>query len=165
MEAQAVYDLAVRLLAKRARSQMELLERLLAEGSDAENAAHVVQRCLESGWLDDHAFAADCARRRLLRQHLGPEAVRAELHHLAVDDTTARQALDDLLTDHPPVQLASEALHRRFGNACPPAPLTGRAWRRYASFLARRGFDEETIVQVLGPPDPCWNEEDHHEGE
>lgn len=146
MEAQAVYDLAIRLLAGRSYSQAELTRRLLAAGADPEAATAAVALCLGEGALNDADFALEKARKRLHGNRRGPELVRAELRHLGLDDDVIEAALGDI----DPLALAADALRRRFG---PPPdatdPLPFREVRRRADYLRRRGFDEEIIGQLL----------------
>lgn len=151
MDAQAVYDLAVRLLAKRDHSRAELSQRLEAAGAEPELAAAAVARCERERALNDAELAARRARKRLLESHHGPERVREELTHLGLEASVIETALAVILTAHPPQELAAAALHRRFGPSPDDrsAPLPPRERRRRAEYLHRQGFAAEEIRQLL----------------
>ncbi len=151
---QLAYDQAIRWLTRRAYGERELENRLQQSGFATEAVAQACARCRELGYLDDAAFALSRARYRLHHGHYGPRRVWAELRALQVDDEYIQQALDFLLAETDSVSLAEAALSKQFGAAvgrvAGEPDQTGRrdAKRRY-DFLARRGFNDETIWQVL----------------
>lgn len=140
-----VYDQALRWLAQRPYG-VEELRRRLAERTGADHAVieEALARCLELGFLDDATFARAMTRDRLEVRRQGVHRLRQELRRRGVAEEVITQAIDESEVD--PVAVARELVQRRFGD---DPPREGREWKRRADFLARRGFDGETIKQVL----------------
>lgn len=142
---------ALGLLVRREHSQRELTRKLVARGVEAGEAAAAVTRLRDAGWQDDLRFACSLARSRAAGGY-GPLYIRAELgtHGLPEQVTTAAfDALAEACEDDWP-RSAAELVRRRFGTV---AGDQARA-RKAADFLARRGFDGESIrAAVRGLPD------------
>lgn len=144
---QSAYDQAVRWLAQRAYGERELAYRLERSGVSRDVRGQVLDRCRELGYLNDQTFANARARVRLRRGY-GPALVRAELHHLGIDDETVQAALDAEEMD--PLLHARQVLEKRFGSVGQEwGALDFRERRRRYDFLARRGFDADVIHEVL----------------
>lgn len=127
---------AVRLLALRARSCLEM-EKRLADASYLEDTVEMVLTKLRTeGLLDDRAFAAQWARDRTARQ-IGRVRILHELRQKGIDDALAEQALselDPLRQDESAAKLA-EKLMRRSRN------LSAEDARRKAILaMRRRGY-------------------------
>ena len=71
-------DYAYRLLARRAHSEQELANKLLAKGFTEKAVARTVARLSEQGYLNDTTLAADQAE-RLQKRGFGAQGVRAKL--------------------------------------------------------------------------------------
>jgi regulatory protein len=142
---------ALGLLVRREHSQRELTRKLVARGVQAEDAAEAVGRLRDAGWQDDVRFARSLARSRALGGY-GPLYIRAELgtHGLSAQAVSAAfEALAEAGEDDWP-RLAAGLVRRRFG-ALDDAPARAR---KAADFLARRGFDGDSIrAAVRGLPD------------
>jgi regulatory protein len=141
-------EAALRLLAVRPRSVMELTRRLRMKGYDAETAEEVIGRLRELGMIDDAAFAGMLARDRVRLRPQGSRRLANELRQKGVDEETARAAIRETLEgeDTDDRELARRA-------AAKWKPRAGeepeRARRRLYGYLARRGFDGEVIREVL----------------
>src|SRR5690348_15541258 len=72
----SAYERAIRLLARRAHSRLELKRKLLRT-HDAAAVEGALERVAGAGYLDDGAFAASVVRRR--GSDRGPRAIAAEL--------------------------------------------------------------------------------------
>lgn len=142
---------ALGLLVRREHSQRELTRKLVARGVEAGDAAAAVARLRDAGWQDDVRFACSLARSRAASGY-GPLYIRAELgtHRLPEPVvTSAFEALAEGGEDDWP-QLATALVRRRFG-AVGGDPARAR---KAADFLARRGFDGDSIrAAVRGLPD------------
>jgi len=115
-------------------------------------ARQVVARLVETGAVDDAAFAAARAR-RLARMGRSRQAVRAHLAARGVEPAMAEAALPD----DPARELAAAltvARRRRLGpfRAAPGADAVDRAEieRRELGVLARAGFSGEIARRALG---------------
>lgn len=102
----ACYDTAVRLVARRPHSRLELQRKLRRRGFDDDAVDAALARCRERGYLDDGEFAAALVRTRsgsrgrraiaaeLAQRGVGRELVGAALEGLpAKDELTAALAL------------------------------------------------------------------------
>ncbi len=137
------YDQASRWLTRRSHSERELREKLrLAEHPAALIEATIV-RLHSFGYLDDAKLAADVAAKRTA-QGYGPLRLRADLERRGIDaatiDATLREEPDDQQT------IARRLLLARFPRGI-DAP---RDRARAARFLINRGFDEETLLAIIG---------------
>jgi len=141
-----VEDLAVRLLALREHSKLELARKLAARGCDPDLAATVLDRLVGSGTLDEARFASVYVEQRA-RKGFGPLRIRAELK--------VRGLSDDLIETHLSRQADWEAglatVHdRRFGCT---RPKDRAEYARRGRFLEQRGFPVEMIRRRLDSPD------------
>jgi regulatory protein len=134
---------ALRLIGRRPRSRSELGRRLDEWGvSDAE-AAGVLDRLAAIGLVDDDALAGAVVSARRTDGY-GRLRVRHDLGRLGIDrETTAVHAAT---TAEAELRRARAALGSR------RAPATGdpAGIRRAAAYLARRGFDADTVSAALG---------------
>ena len=129
------YDAAVRLLARRAHSRVELRRKLARRGFDGEEVDLALARLSEQGYVDDASFAAGHVRRR--SAGLGPLALSAELNARGVDRAVAGAALDGF--DRPAQVAAATRLAWRLVGDRRPAGY----WELLNSVgakLLRRGF-------------------------
>ncbi|HEY3766750.1 MAG TPA: RecX family transcriptional regulator [Gaiellales bacterium] len=134
---------ALRLIAVRPRSRSELRRRLGEWGLGETDSAAVLERLAAIGLVDDDALAAAVVSIRRADAY-GRLRVGFDLDRLGIDEETgaghtATSAADEL-------DRARRALRGRHApDARDPASL-----RRAAAFLARRGFDADTVAAALG---------------
>jgi regulatory protein len=137
-------QLAVRALARSDRTTAQI-ERLLAvKGASPSQIQATVRRLTSLRYLDDVAFAARWADRRLARMPMGRARLQEEL----------------LATGCPEhiVQATLRATYRKVSEgalAMQVVTMAGRATSvqapgRLARLLSQRGFDEDTIETVMG---------------
>lgn len=140
---------ALRLLASRDRSRGEVEVRLRTAGFAPEIVTDTVAWLLGLGYLDDGRFAARyCAEKQ--RNGWGPRRIRAELIRKGVERTLVDEALssaDDGSETAEGLEAVTALARRRFGEQYRRDPVA--AGRRLAGFLARRGYDWETIAAVV----------------
>ncbi len=133
---------SLRLIARRARSRAELARRLTEWGLPSEDATEVLDRLAAMGVIDDRALAAAVVSTRRASAH-GRLRIEADLDRLEVEPAAVSAAA--ATSAEAEVERARLALGaRRTPDAGDPAAL-----RRAATFLARRGFDSETVATVL----------------
>jgi regulatory protein len=143
----ALYDAAVRALARRMHSVAEL-KRLLRRRVAPENAPlieRVIERLKDHKYLNDAAYAAVFSTSRRDNQKLGRARVTAALRtrgvHKDVIDKAVRAAYDGCDEE----RLARDFLRRKRV----PRPKDAREAARAFRALARAGFATRTIVRVL----------------
>jgi len=133
MDAASVLDAALRALARRDLTVVELEARLERAGFGAGDRERAVAYLREAGYLDDARVALERAR-RLAERGASDAAVRADLARRGVDREVAERAVASLEPE--PERAARVAA--RLGEG----PRAARA-------LARRGFSEDAVERVL----------------
>lgn len=138
---------ALRLLAVRARSRAEIATRLRRRPFAAAAIEAALAYLERQGWVDDEQFAREFARSRL--QSADPPGPRRLAHDLARRGVPAPviQAVLSGLDDADPVSAAVAVARRRLSRM--GAPDRQVAWRRLGGYLARRGYDAETVAAAL----------------
>lgn len=136
------YGLAVRYLARRARSRYEMKRYLSGKSLDPELIRRVIRRLEDQGYLDDRAFGAQFIESRRRFKPKSTYALRYELKAKGIADPVA----DDLLSDCDDLDLALRAV----------APRQDQ-WRRLdreerkkklMNYLRYRGFDYSICLTV-----------------
>jgi regulatory protein len=149
-------DYAYRLLARRAYSEQELTDKLLAKGFTESAVTRTVERLIAQGYLDDARLAAD-QEERLRERGFGPEAIKAKLAQKGLLSETVRVA-GALSHKAEEMESARRLLASRFSADALKQPQTyARAFR----LLLRRGYAQELIERVLGvAPSDTWKTEE-----
>ncbi|GAB6043151.1 regulatory protein RecX [Endothiovibrio diazotrophicus] len=134
---------AIRLLARREHSVIELVRKLRAKGYP-ENLVHdAVEALDEEGLVSDHRFTESFIHGRFSRGS-GPAKIGAELARKGVGDEVVGELLD--ARDAQWNELAREVRRKRFGD---PPPKEYRERARQMRFLQGRGFTAEQIRAAL----------------
>jgi regulatory protein len=147
---------ALKLIGLRDRTGQEVRSRLEGAGFSGEVAGGTVSWLQDLGYVDDAKFVARYATEKL-RAGWGGRRIAAELARLGVDRGLVQQAIgeatDDAGEEGSPgegeqggVGAVLDLCRRRFGAQFSSDPQA--AARRLAGFLARRGFDWDTIHRV-----------------
>jgi regulatory protein len=134
---------ALRLIGRRPRSRAELGRRLGEWGLSEAEAAGVLDRLGALGLVDDDALAGAVVSARRAGGY-GALRVRHDLHRLGIDgETTATHATTT-------AQAELERAQAVLGSRRAPGVNDADGVRRAAGYLARRGFDAETVAAALG---------------
>jgi len=137
----APIDVALRFLAQRPRSEQEVRRRLRRAGVAEAATDAVITQLRQHALVDDTAFAAYWVEQRQTFKPRGTRLLRAELRQHGIEaaaaeaaaETTAASAVDD----------AYRAAQRRARHL---TTADERAFKtRLGQFLARRGFDWDTV--------------------
>ncbi|MBN8282830.1 regulatory protein RecX [Zoogloea sp.] len=139
--ARSLHERALRCLALREHSRLELARKLEGLGSQDEVNAEL-DRLVELGLLSDARFADAYIRAKADR--FGASRLRGELVRRGVAQDLIASALDDGDADSE-FDRAREIHHRKFATP----PTDAREWARQARFLQGRGFSTEIIRRVL----------------
>lgn len=134
---------AIGLLSRREHSRRELTRKLKVRGIEAEAAEAAVERLAGEGWQDDVRFAESLVRSRSASGY-GPLHIRAELGTHGLEREAVASALATFEGDW--AANARDLVRRRYG-AEALSDLAAR--RKAADFLARRGFDADTIRSAI----------------
>lgn len=138
-----VEEVAVRLLARREHSFVELTRKLGRRGWPAGLVERVLSDLADRGLQSDQRYAESFARSRVAKAY-GPMRIRAELAERGIDRVLIDQTLRELEVDW--FASAASWYERRYGNE-PPEDFKEKSRRQQA--LARRGFDHQVIRELV----------------
>jgi regulatory protein len=139
----AIERLALKLLAAREHSRLELTRKLRSRGFDAALVAAVIARLNRTGAIDEARLAEQYVAERA-GKGFGPLRIQGELWEKGLPEELFDPYLD-ALADAWPDYLAA-AHDRRFG---PGRPVDRADFGRRARFLEQRGFPSEMIRRYL----------------
>ena len=139
---------ALRLLARRGRSEAELGERLRQKGFAEPQVGAALQRCRELGYLNDARFARERAHELMRAGRAVGRRVMNDLRQRGGDEATARAALEAAGCEFGEAELLAELRRRRF---------PGFAWhttddrerQRVVNYFLRRGFPLSLVLSFL----------------
>lgn len=134
---------AVRLLAMREHSQLELQRKLLQKGFAARQVDETLTALKAQNLLSDARFAETFVMSRRERGS-GPVKIQAELQQRGIDNALISRFLD--LRDPHWLELAEQVRRKKFGR---DVPAEYALKMQQARFLANRGFSHEQIRRVL----------------
>jgi regulatory protein len=140
---------ALRLLESRDRARREVETRLRQQGFESEVITDTSAWLEHLGYLNDERFAQHYTAEKV-RAGWGPRRIEAELRQKGIDRSTIKQVLEG---GEDKAQAAIEGyetlmalVRRRFGAQF--ASDADTAERRLTGYLARRGYDWETISRI-----------------
>lgn len=142
----------IRFLATRARSILEVRQKLISKGYNEQLIDLVLYKLEKEGLIDDEQFAREWIRTRIQRQY-GSTRILWELKRKGVCDATAAQSLAQVLndikgdTDNDMIVLLAGKMLRRVRNE----PDSNKAVRKVLSAMVRRGFsyqDANAAIQA-----------------
>lgn len=139
---QYLKERALKLLARREHSRLELWRKLEKAAESADLLAQVLDELASEDWQSDERFAESFSRQRIEAGY-GPLRIRSELEQRGVSGDS--QALSTLADDDW-VSMALEQRQRRFGADAP------RDWKdkgRQGRFLAQRGYSRSQVEKAL----------------
>jgi len=139
---------ALDLIAHRARTEGEVVRALARKGFPEDAAAAAVARMRELGYLDDVAYTSAFVRGRAASRGHGPSRLRADLLRRGVAPAVIDAALNELLDGDDLLEAATHHARKRWARlASEDDPMKRR--KKLTDFLARRGYDFDTIRQVV----------------
>lgn len=139
----AAREQALRLLARREHSRLELHRKLASRGYADAIAESVVAQLAVDGLQSDERFAQGRVRSAVTKGQ-GPLKIRADLRNRGVNAEVLAMALGTVTEWS---AIARRALAKRFDEA---KVTDGVEWARRARFLEARGFSAEMIRETLG---------------
>ena len=144
---ETIHETALRMLARRALSRAEVVERLGFRGFPEAAVRAEVARLERAGLVDDEALAAAVCREQL-RAGRGRRAVAATLKRRRVERDAVGAALEELAEDGADRDALAVALAR--------ALARHRSWRRLPEerrkvirYLLARGFGLDDVRRAL----------------
>lgn len=136
-------EAALRLLARREHSAMELKTKLVGKGWPEDHVDRVIPALAEAGLQSDTRFAESFARQRAGRFY-GPRRIVAELAQRGIDTGLATAAIESLELNF--AELAAVFYRRKYGDDG-AGDFRERAKRSQAMY--RRGFESEHVRGLI----------------
>jgi len=140
-------EAALRLLAVRARSEGELVDRLRRKGFSEELTTVVISALAGVGLVDDAAFARAWADEKVRLRPIGPRRLTSELLSKRISRELAALVVEETFREHSELELARRAVEKKVRVSGGADAAKRRA--RLHSFLLRRGFSYEVVSTVL----------------
>ena len=138
-------QLAVRALARSDRTTAQIERLLAAKGASLSQIRAAVRRLTSLRYLDDVAFAARWADRRLARMPMGRARLQEELLATGCPEPLVHATLRATYRKISERELAMQLV--TMAGRTTSAQTLGRL----ARLLSQRGFDEDTIETVMEP--------------
>ncbi|MBI4479214.1 MAG: RecX family transcriptional regulator [Acidobacteria bacterium] len=147
LDPESLYQLAVRALARRARSIGELRQLLAKRKAAMEDIDAVIARLKEHGYLDDARYARAFVASRIENDRQGARRVQRDLGARRVHPDLIQQTIRAAYDDVDERELLRDYLRRKVRLSKPPqkASAVATLYRR----LLRAGFSSATIVKEL----------------
>jgi regulatory protein len=137
-------QLAVRALGRCDRTTAQIERLLAAKGASPSQIRTAVRRLTSLRYLDDAAFAARWADRRLARMPMGSVRLQEELLATGCSEHIVRTTLRATYSKMSEKDLAMRVV------SIAGRTNSQRSPSRIARLLSQRGFDEDTIETVMG---------------
>ena len=145
-EAMRAKNYALNILREDILSKSQMAQQLEREGFRERTIKTIIAELIQSGHIRDRLYAEKWVQRRLKSNPRGRTVLKQELIDKGVDRETVEQVLAEVRTEDEKrlaLQIAQKQ-SKKYKNL--PAHV---AKRRLHGFLARRGFESETISQVI----------------
>lgn len=136
-----------RLLAARARTVADLRRRLESRKFSAHAIDETIRMLEQLGLLDDEAYAKQFVHDCLTMRPMGARRITLELCRRGVDEELVRDVVDSLVDQATEKRVALGVARQRLERLKKLDEDAAR--RKVRAFLARRGFDEDVIDDVL----------------
>ena len=148
-EKEQALQYAFLLLSYRQRTEKEILGRLKKKKYSLEVTDYVVKKLNRIKYLDDLAFSRSWIENRLRRSPRGERLLYLELIQKGVRQETARRALREVFNNSNinEVELALKSIEKKTKQY--RRVERDKAKRRIYNFLARRGYSQDAIREVI----------------
>lgn len=134
---------AVRWLAAREYSRLELSRKLAAYARSSDDVAVVLEQLELQGWQSDQRVAQSIGRVKAIKQ--GNALIAQAMRQKGLSQELIASTLDSLPESE--LDRAKRVWHKKFGKSGPGLDAKERA--RQARFLASRGFGADVIRRIV----------------
>lgn len=142
------YNSTLRFLSYRPRSEKELRDKLKSKKASSEIVEKVIAKLKEQKFINDEEFARWWIESRTRFKPRSLRLIKLELRQKGISQDTTEKVINDLrFTINDDLEQAKELIKKRierFRNLSKQ-----EIYQKLGGFLARRGFDWETIKQVI----------------
>jgi regulatory protein len=150
LDAEGLWDFALKTLGARACSGGELRQKLVQRAARLEDVDTTLARLKEYRYVDDRRFAESFATARLENQRLGKNRVSQELRRRRVAPALAQTVVDKAYKNVDEAALIEEFIRRKYRDT--PREDLFREDKQLASAyrrLLRAGFGSGNVIRVL----------------
>ena len=141
------YIVALRMLATRELSEVQIRQRLAKRGYDDDEIETAVSRLKTENSIDDTRVAGALARTETALRKRGRLRVRRRIEAAGIASAIAQRAVDEVFADIDPDALMAAALEKRLRGRA--AIADDREFQRLYRFLASQGFESDRILAML----------------
>lgn len=142
------FVVALRLLARQGRTEVELSRKLIDKGYSEEQIAATLGRCRELGYVDDQRYARERAGALLRSGRAAGCRIEMDLRRRGVASEVVTAALTATAAEVDAGEVLRTQLLRRFPDFVFAAAPPGEK-RRVVDFFLRRGFPYPLVLSIL----------------
>ena len=136
---------AFRLLARRARSEKELRDKLKEKKIEVDLIDRVVSRLCELSYLDDEAFARQWVRHLAVDRLSGNRRIEASLREKGIPKDLGERVIAEIRGEYPESEALAKLIRRKRKGGQPDV----RERRSLAQYLLGRGFAPDLIFEMI----------------
>jgi regulatory protein len=141
------YIAALRMLARRELSEVQVRQRLTRRGESQESIDEAIARLKSDRSLDDERVASAIARTQAAGRNRGRRRVLQQIEAAGIDKSIASRAVDQVFQDLDPDALLSASLEKRLRGR--ERIADDREFQRLFRYLSAQGFDSDRILAHL----------------
>lgn len=145
-EAMRAKKYALELLRENIYSKKQMIRQLEREGYSEKTIGTITTELINSGHIRDRLYAEKWVQRRLKSNPKGRILLKQELIEKGVDRETAEQVIDEIMV-RDEKRLALQIAQKQSKKYKNLPKQTAK--RRLHGYMARRGFESETIMRVI----------------
>jgi regulatory protein len=136
-----------RILARRMYTCKEIRDKLIERGYVDEIIQNVIATLEGYGYLNDRTYAEEWIQSRMRSKPRGKIAIRQELARKGIEKSIVEEALSEAFDEAKEADMALDLARRKAKTYRNTDPAATR--RKLQGFLLRRGFDSETVRNVI----------------
>ena len=146
----SAYYYALNLLSARPYATRALHRKLIQKQYSAADADDAIRRLVDNGLLDDAKYAEQYARSKILSTGASKRRLQQDLYRKGIKGDLATNAIANVLESEEidPVAVLDRVAKKKLASMGDLEPMILR--RRLFAFLARRGYDVDSIKAVVG---------------
>lgn len=136
-----------RILARRMYTTKEIRDKLAERGYIDRITQDIIATMERYGYLNDRTYAEEWIRSRIRMKPKGKFALRQELARKGIEKSIIEDALAQAFDESNEMDMALDLARRKVRSYSSDDPFAAR--RKLQGFLLRRGFDAETVRNVI----------------
>lgn len=143
----SAFGKALRFLSHQPRSTTEIRPYLRKHGYDDDVSEDVIKRLCDLKLVDDEDFVSRWIIERAAYKGLGKIRLRSELIRKGLEKSLIDSKLSELYDDELEYERALDISEKKIDQLEGVEPITAK--RRLGQFLTSRGYNNETILEVV----------------